>query len=101
MTERQHSDLAFADVAERVAPRLFRIGVRMCGSAAEAEDLSSRHVASGIPEVAPDSRAAPIRPPGLTPSPADYVSAGIGGAPVNRRANGVPLGVVALTWGIP
>jgi RNA polymerase sigma-70 factor, ECF subfamily len=39
MTERQHSDLAFADVAERVAPRLFRIGVRMCGSAAEAEDL--------------------------------------------------------------
>ena len=39
MTERQRSDVAFADVAERVAPRLFRIGVRMCGSADEAEDL--------------------------------------------------------------
>jgi len=29
----------FADVAERVAPRLFRIGMRMCGRPDEAEDL--------------------------------------------------------------
>ncbi len=30
---------AFADVAERVAPRLFRIGLRMCGNSHDAEDL--------------------------------------------------------------
>ena len=29
----------FADVAEQVAPRLFRMAVRICGNASDAEDL--------------------------------------------------------------
>src|SRR5687768_715039 len=32
-------ETVFADVAERVAPRLFRVALRMCGSPDDAEDL--------------------------------------------------------------
>jgi len=38
----------FADVAERVAPRLFRIGLRMCGKPDEAEDLVQETLLQGF-----------------------------------------------------
>jgi RNA polymerase sigma-70 factor (ECF subfamily) len=42
------TDASFADVAERVAPRLYRIGLRMCGKPDEAEDLVQETLLQGF-----------------------------------------------------
>lgn len=41
-------DASFADVAEQVAPRLYRIGLRMCGKPDEAEDLVQETLLQGF-----------------------------------------------------
>ena len=42
------AEVSFADVAERVAPRLYRIGLRMCGKPDEAEDLVQETLLQGF-----------------------------------------------------